>query len=760
MTPNTAVPRFDAALLVQAQELVHVGTWVWDVQSGAVSWSDELFRLFGLEPQSIPLELGTYLSFVHHDDRARVSEVIAAALATKSPFQFDHRLVTASGTVIHHHARGNMISDADGTVIRMIGACIDITDRVQHQEAQRESEERFRSIFEQSAVGLALADSTGRFVSVNPSYAHFLGYACDELTNTLFTDITHPDDLAVTKEMMESVQSCRSSFTYEKRYLRKDGETVWGRATVTRLRHDDGSPDGYMGVIEDITDRKLAHQALVRQTELLQGIMDHLPVMISLFDTNGKALYVNREWRRMFGWSLEEAQAIDLFNAVYPTPEQVNRARAALTSGKGTWCDFDPTARDGRTIPSSWACIALSDGTSLTIGQDMTERRQLQQRIVQSEKMEGLGQLAGGIAHDFNNLLTIISACATFAQEAVDANTSATDDIKEIIATTNRAAALTRQLLAFSRRQMLKPQIVDVNASIEQIGKTLSRLVGEHIELAIVPSAEASTVEADVHQLEQVLLNLVVNARDAIRDSGTITVETSNVDRELGEERKSYLVISVSDDGCGIDPSIRDRLFEPFFTTKEVGKGTGLGLATVHGIVAQSGGSIDVESELGKGTTFHVSLPLVKGGETTVLDAVDTDQLRGNETVLLVEDEAALRAVARRVLTGLGYTVLEARHGGDGARISASYAGTIHLLITDVVMPVLGGRELTRRVRAQRPGTPVLYVSGYTDDELLRKGVLEPGAQLLRKPFMPAELALAARQLLRGAEYATTAGRQ
>jgi PAS domain S-box-containing protein len=758
MTASTEPPGLDVALLLRAQELVHVGTWAWDVHTGTVCWSDELFRLFDLEPQSIPLELNTYLSFVHEDDRTRVSALIASALADKTPFQCDSRLVTATGSLVHHHSRGNVICDDVGNVSGMLGACIDISDRVRHQDALRESEERFRSIFEQSAVGLALADSTGRFVSVNRSYARLLGYEREELLNKSFTDITHPDDLAATNEMMQSVKSSRSSFTYEKRYLRKDGESVWGRATVTRLRHDDGSLDGYMGVIEDITDRKLAHQALIRQSELLQGIMDHLPMMISLFDQSGKALYLNREWVRVFGWTLEEAQAIDVFSAVYPSPEQAARARTSVMSGTGAWCDFDPTARDGRTIPSSWACVTLSDGTSLTIGQDMTERRQLQQRIVQSQKMEGLGQLAGGVAHDFNNLLTIIAACATFVQDAVGANTGAREDIKEIIATTNRAAALTRQLLAFSRRQMLKPEIVDVNAAIEQIGKTLSRLVGEHIELAIIPSAKISTVEADVHQLEQVLLNLVVNARDAIRDNGIITVETSNVDRPVGEDTKSYLVISVSDDGCGIDPAIRDRLFEPFFTTKEVGKGTGLGLSTVHGIVAQSGGSIDVESELGKGTTFHVSLPLVEGSDSTVLDAVDIDQLRGNETVLLVEDEAALRAVARRVLTGLGYTVLEARHGGDGARISAGHPGPIHLLITDVVMPVLGGRELTRRVRAQRPDIPVLYVTGYTDDELLRKGVLERGAQLLRKPFMPAELALAVWQLLRGAEQGASQG--
>jgi two-component system cell cycle sensor histidine kinase/response regulator CckA len=740
----------DADLLIQAQELVHVGTWTWDVAGDVVWWSDEMFRLLELEPQSIPLGLSTYLSFVHPDDRARVEQTIAESLASKRSMQFDSRVITTTGRVMHALSRGSVLCDGAGTVTRMLGTCIDISDRVLEQQAMRDSEERFRSIFEQSAIGLAIADSHGKLVQVNASLARFLDYEPTELYGTALIDATHPDDREVKRAMMREHETSRASFTYETRFLRRNGDVVWGRSTITRLHRDDGTVNGFMAVIEDITEPRRASGVLKRQTELVQTIMDNLPVMVSLFDRDGKPLYVNKEWEKVFGWTLDEARTTDLLPVAFPDPAVAERVRRLVADGTPQWTELDPMARNGRRIPSLWACLRLSDGTSLTIGQDMTERRQMQQRLVQSQKMEALGQLAGGVAHDFNNLLTIINACATFVLESHELNAESTNDINEIVGASNRAAALTRQLLAFSRRQMLKLEIIDVNASIQEIARTLHRLIGEHIQLAVVPTAANAAVETDAHQFEQVLLNLAVNARDAVGDQGTITIETKNARVPSDDGRLvEHLVISVTDDGCGIDPSIRDHLFEPFFTTKAIGKGTGLGLATVHGIVQHCGGRIEVESELGKGSTFHVMLPVASARDAEATVGAGPESLAGCETVLLVEDEAALRAVTRRILCGLGYKVLEARHGGDAVQISERYAGPIHLLITDVVMPVLGGRELARKIRSRRPDIPILFVSGYTDDELFRKGTLEPGAQLLRKPFLSSELARSARQLLR-----------
>jgi two-component system cell cycle sensor histidine kinase/response regulator CckA len=737
---------FDTELLLEAQELVHVGTWTWDVATDNVYWSDELFRLYGLEPQSLPLRLGTYLSLVHPDDRARVGAIIEASLAEGSSFQFDYRVIRTGGLVRHQHARGSVVRAPDGTVSRMLGTAVDITDRVRQNEALRASEERFRSVFEQSAVGLALADPSSRFISVNRSFARLLGYTTEELCKLSILEITHPDDIDRTWDVMR--QGGEASTTYEKRYLRKDGSTVWGRATVTRLTNDDGTPDGSIGVIEDITQRRLDSETLTNQTELLRSIMDHLPVMVSMFDSAGSPIYINREWERLFGWTLDEARSIDLFAAMYPDAGDAMRARVAVREGDVAWNDFEPRARDGRIFQSSWACMCLSDGTTLTIGQDMSERRQLQQQLAQAQRLEALGQLAGGVAHDFNNLLTVISGCSEFLRSATCLSPGAADDIAQITAAADRAASLTRQLLAFSRRQILRPEIADANEVVQSTARTLSRLIGEQIQLAIVAGAERPNVEVDIPQLEQVLINLVVNARDAIEEGGSITIETRNclLHQEAGDA--PYVAISVTDDGCGMDDRTRQRIFEPFFTTKPVGKGTGLGLATVHGIVAQSGGLIEIASAPGIGTTFTVLLPTVTACRIPEKTAAPVELPRGGETVLLVEDEAPVRAVIRRILTGLGYAVLEARHGADAARVSAKYQGPIHILITDVIMPELGGREVAQVVRLQRPETPVLYISGYTDDELLRKGILEPGAQLLRKPFAPTELATAVRQML------------
>jgi two-component system cell cycle sensor histidine kinase/response regulator CckA len=741
---------------MQVQELVHVGTWMWDVESNTVHWSDEMFRLWGLEPQSIPLSYETYLSSVHPRDRDRVAGLISRALVEKNSFEFDFALLHPSGGQYVYRSLLSVVCDETGQVVRMIGTAQDVTDRVRSEERLQASEERLRSFFEQSAVGLAITDSQTRFTRVNSSFARFLGYEPSEVVGRTVLDVTHSDDVEMTGQLVRKNRNNDGSFTYEQRYAKRDGSVIWGRTTVTRLRREDGTLDGFLGVVEDITESKRSEEALRRQSELLQSILDHLPVMVSVYDADNRPVFLNRKWEQVFGWTLDDVKTCNVFEQLYPEKDQRERASDWIRQATGEWSDFEATARDGRKVACSWGCVTLSNGTSVRIGQDLSDRHQLQQRLLQAQKMEALGQLAGGVAHDFNNLLTVISACATFVMEDVGTTSKAAGDVREIIAASNRAAALTRQLLAFSRRQMLRPEVVNVNEAVQTMAKTLGRLIGEHIHLAIVPAATVPTVEVDVHQLEQVVLNLVVNARDAIQDSGTITVKTFDCPRSPADPTgRDYLVISVTDDGAGMEPEVLNRIFEPFFTTKPVGKGTGLGLATVHGVVEQSHGHIEVDSVVGKGTQFRVFLPVTEACGLISEDPVEIDHLGGAETILLVEDEAALRAIARRILSDLGYCVLEARHGADAARLSAKHEGPIDLLVTDVVMPEMGGRELARHMRRQRPGIPVLYVSGYTDDELLRKGILEADAQLLRKPFMPADLARAVRELIRARSLAT-----
>jgi PAS domain S-box-containing protein len=387
---------------------------------------------------------------------------------------------------------------------------------------------------------------------------------------------------------------------------------------------------------------------------------------------------------------------------------------------------------------------------------ELAERKQLEEQLRQSQKMEAVGQLAGGVAHDFNNLLTIITGHTQLLLEHLTPGNGLRGYVTEIQKAGDRAASLTRQLLAFSRQQVLQPQVLDLNSIVANIHKLLRRLIGEDIDLVAVPRNDLGRVKADPGQLEQVIMNLAVNARDAMPQGGKLTIETANVDLDetyarghVGVTPGPYVMLAVSDTGIGMDAATRAHMFEPFFTTKEKGKGTGLGLATIYGIVKQSGGNVWVYSELGRGTTFKIYLPRVE----EALKPIERSSARhgvgrGSETVLIVEDEGAVRSLVRGVLEENGYTVLEAGGGEEALVISARHAGRIDLILTDVVMPHMSGRELAERLASLRPEAKVLYMSGYTDDAIVRHGALAVGTAYLQKPFTPSALVCKIREVL------------
>jgi len=390
-----------------------------------------------------------------------------------------------------------------------------------------------------------------------------------------------------------------------------------------------------------------------------------------------------------------------------------------------------------------------------TFVRDVTEQRRLQQQLVQSQKMEAVGRLAGGIAHDFNNLLTVITTYCDLLLEDLAREDPKRDDVEQVRKAADGAAALTRQLLAFSRQQVLEPKVLNMSAVVSGVEKMLRRVIGEDVDLATALDPDVGSVKADVGQLEQVLMNLAVNARDAMPTGGKLTIEITNAEHDPDYAREQeaeavrrFVMLAVSDTGIGMDEATKARIFEPFFTTKEPGKGTGLGLATVYGIVKQSGGFIWVYSELGRGTTFKIYLPRVDAAAEGVAATTRSDLPRGTETVLLVEDAAAVRAVTRHVLERQGYAVLEASHGAAALELAANHAGPIHLLLTDVIMPGLSGRQVADRLTALRPDTQVLYASGYTDDAVVRHGVLESGIAYLQKPFTTESLARKVREVL------------
>jgi signal transduction histidine kinase len=401
-----------------------------------------------------------------------------------------------------------------------------------------------------------------------------------------------------------------------------------------------------------------------------------------------------------------------------------------------------PRRVDGRTVGRVWSF------------HDITERRALEEQLRQSQKMEAVGRLAGGVAHDFNNVLTVLKFHADFLQEAALPPELA-ENVAEIGVAASHAADLTRQLLAFSRKQVLRPVVLEVDAVVANLQPMLRRLLGEDVRL-VARRAPVGPVLADRGQLEQVLVNLVVNSRDAMPDGGTITVRTGPVTIDARDPHArartlapgTYLALSVTDTGQGIPPEVLDRVFEPFFTTKELGKGSGLGLSTVYGIVRQSGGAVDVVSELGRGTVVRVLLPLAPAAARPDPAEAPRKPGMGTETVLLVEDETTLRRLGRKVLERSGYTVLEACDGGDAVEVAARFAGRIDLLVTDVVMPTMHGRQVAECLRKARGELRVLFMSGYTDDEVLRRGALGAGTAFLQKPFTPAEFADAVRDVL------------
>jgi signal transduction histidine kinase/ActR/RegA family two-component response regulator len=391
----------------------------------------------------------------------------------------------------------------------------------------------------------------------------------------------------------------------------------------------------------------------------------------------------------------------------------------------------------------------------LTALRDVTEKRQLEEQFRQAQKMEAVGRLAGGVAHDFNNLLTVITSCAELVLMDTAAGDPRRENLEEIRKASQAAAGLTRQLLAFSRQQVIEPKLVTIVDVVATAEKMLQRLIGEDIELVAVLNQDPATVKIDPGQLEQVIMNLAVNARDAMPDGGKLTLETSSVELDEAYARTHwpatagrFALLAVSDTGVGMSKETRARIFEPFFTTKEVGKGTGLGLATVYGIVKQSGGFIWVYSEPGQGTTFKIYLPRVDEAPTVRPPSTATNSLLGTETILLTEDAPALRAAAHQILERYGYTVLDAPSSTAALTLARSRAGPIHLLLTDVVMPGMSGRELAERFSANRPGVKVLYMSGYTNDAVVRHGVLRPGIAYLQKPFTPDGLARKVREVL------------
>ena len=528
----------------------------------------------------------------------------------------------------------------------------------------------------------------------------------------------------------------------------------------------------------DVTERKRAEEkfkSLAYQHEL---ILNSAGEGIYGLNLDGDVTFINPAGAGMLGWKVEELIGKNSHETWHHTkadgtslPQEEYSLYALIKEGIGkTVYDDWFWRKDGTGFPVEYTTTPIYENERFTgavvtfrditeVKRTAEEKKSLESQLIQSQKMEAIGQLAGGVAHDFNNLLTVIRGYSQLSLSQLKKEDPLWEKIEEIMKAADRASELTRQLLAFSRRQILESKVVDLNFLIQNMEKMLRRMIREDIELMIYPGENLGKVKADPGQIEQVILNLVVNAIDAMPSGGKLILETANVELDegfirshLGAKPGRFVRLLVTDTGCGMSKEVRERVFEPFFTTKEKGKGTGLGLSTVYGIVKQSRGYIWVSSDLGRGTSFDVYLPRVD--ETVeVLEVLEEEVkeegiLRGDETILLVEDEETVRKLAVQVLWRQGYKVLEALHGGDAFLICERYLKPIHLIITDVVMPGMGGPELIERLRQVRQDFRVLYMSGYTDESVVSHGVQEGEMEFIQKPFRVEELARKVREVL------------
>lgn len=613
------------------------------------------------------------------------------------------------------------------------------------------------TVIENMGDAVIVLDEQGRIVDLNPAAVEVLGQPAAQALGqpaalllcrgTKFAELCH-DAMEAQTEIELGDGKAKRHFDLHK-VLQKAHEQL------------------EMQVQERTAELARANEALRKSEERYRILVEQLPAITWVEEPGAKVTYMSPQVEQIMGYSVEEFTADDELWASRLHPEDRERMLAAVQrmreQGEPLDIEYRTYARNGRLVWLHDQAKPMRDEAGNIVFfqglvTDISERKRLQEQLIQAQKMETVGRLAGGIAHDFNNLLTAIIGYADFALHELADPQAAQEDITEMLKVAERAKNLISQLLAFSRQQIIAPKPLNLNDLILDMDKMLRRLIGEHIELVTLPAPDLGLVKADRGQMEQVLVNLVVNARDAMTEGGTLTIETATVsldetyklkDREL--EPGDYAMLAVSDNGIGMSEEVKAHLFEPFFTTKEVGKGTGLGLATVYGIVKQHGGHIWAYSEPGEGTTFKVYLPLTQEQmPDAVAEVKPSSQNNGTEVVLVAEDEPAVRAIAVRMLSKLGYSVLKAATGEEGLRLAKEHVGPIHLLVTDVVMPQMSGKELVERLKLIRPRTKVLFISGYTDNDIHHHGILDEDVAFLQKPFSEAALAKKVREVLDG----------
>lgn len=636
------------------------------------------------------------------------------------------------------------------------------------KESLRASEERFRILIEGvKDYAIFMLDPAGNVLIWNSGAERIIGYNAQEAIGKNQALYYPPDDIAEGKPQRELEQAeLLGSLNEEGWRVRKGGAHFWSHGVLTALYDGSGKLRGFAKVTRDLTERKLSEEKLRSSEErlrfLIEGVKDYA---IFMLDPVGNVLTWNSGAELIFGY--KAAQVIgepysQFFQSEHSESGHEQCCKELeLAAERGT---LEITGwrirRDGSKFWANGTLTALYDANLKIRGfakitRDLSEHRKLESQLHQSQKMQAFGQLAGGVAHDFNNLLTVINGYSELMLSQFGAEDPMRKHLEEIRRAGDRAASLTRQLLAFSRQQILEPKVLNLNSLVSGTETMLRRLIGEDVQMSVVLSPTLEPVRVDPGQIEQVIINLVVNARDAMPQGGKISIETQNVDlddtytlRYADCPAGRYVLLAISDMGCGMTAEVKSHIFEPFYTTKGVGKGTGLGLAVVQGIVNQSKGNIEVYSEVGFGSSFKIYLPAIQDRPSESTSSRTSKPPVGNETILVVEDETAVRQLTSLALKSCGYTVLQASSGKEALQLMQTHPERIDLLLTDVVMPEMSGGVLAEAVAVFAPKMKVLFVSGYMDDAVFRHGILHEKVTFLQKPFTVGALARKVRDLL------------
>jgi len=730
--------------------------------------SPQIETLLGVSQNEWLMKAGMWLAHVHPDDRGLALEGTAQIRIQGGPFRLEYRMVARDGRVLWVQDDGTVYSDAAGQPEFIHSILTDITERKKKEQELQESEQLLRLALEASGMGAFDIHARTGGVSWDLRSGQLFQMP-EQMKGRPFEELVfrvHPEDREAVVEHIGRALSAGSSVQLEFRIVLDDGSVEWRSIHGRALRDAKGEIVWLVGIGQSITERKRAEEALRESRERLRATVDRAPLVLFALDKNG--VFQVSEGRALQPLGLKPGQVVgeSIYELYKDQPKILTDFQRAL-SGEEFSSIVELRSPRELIYETVWSPARGPDGTVAGVAgvaTDITERvqaekalRASEERLRMAQKMEAVGQLAGGVAHDFNNLLTVIRGHAEMLQARVPLDAAARRDAEAIQMASDRAAAITQQLLAFSRKQVLQPRVIELRWVVHEIATLLQRLLGSVAELRMDLPAEPQWVLADETQFEQVLLNLVINARDAMPRGGTITVELAQVNAGSPEVSHhpqmpaiDYVRLRVRDTGTGMDVATQARIFEPFFTTKELGKGTGLGLATVYGIVKQSGGWIWVDSAPGAGTTFDVYLPAVPAPELDDDVKRKPEPTAGWETILVVDDEEGVRELSTQALRKKGYRVLTANSGTQALEIAGLETGPIHALITDAFMSGMVGPQLAQKLRETRGDMRVLYISGYAEDTELLQDALRQGGSFLQKPFTLEQLALKLREVLGG----------